>query len=136
MYSFPALAGSLVCKRIAKWIVCHFPAPVGLENDAQTLHALAFAQFWGAVLTREALSVDQIPLGFGIEQVHDFAGEAHMDLRTIDQLRPLLSAQAEGGYPNHQLGAVLRLRVNVQLAAIISFTIMVQGIAWGPAGTG
>ena len=76
---------------------------MGLENDAQTLHALAFAQFWGAVLTREALSVDQIPLGFGIEQVHDFAGEAHMDLRTIDQLRPLLSAQAEGGYPNHQL---------------------------------
>ena len=40
-----------------------------------------------------------------------------MDLCTIDQLRPLLSAQAEGGYPNHQLGAVLRLRVNVQLAA-------------------
>ncbi|MDN8688510.1 hypothetical protein Q0L85_14245, partial [Staphylococcus aureus] len=63
---------------MAKWITCHFPAPAGATvKDAQNLHAPTFAQFWGAVLTREALSVDQIPLGFGIEQVHDFAGEAH-----------------------------------------------------------
>lgn len=85
MYSFPALAGLLGVQTHSKMDNVPFSSPCGgPENDAQTLHALAFAQFWGAVLTREALSVDQIPLGFGIEQVHDFAGEAHMDLRTID----------------------------------------------------